>query len=137
MCLLTVRRIRILVLCLAGVFISEVSLAQPTLVLIANYDAKLNVAGAEQHITSQAKVRNGRTIPIEFQGHRIDVTVESIGNGKYDAVVDLYERSDGTWYKITLEGLTFEAMFAAPVNLKWREANISLDLAIAIAISNQ
>ncbi len=126
-----------LVLCLAGILLSEASLSQLTLVLVSNYDIKLNVAGADHHITNQAKVRNGKTIPIEFQNNRVDVTIDTIGDEKYRATVILYERDNTTWNKIDHEDLTFEAMFGAPVNLQWEEADISIDLAIAVSVSNQ
>jgi hypothetical protein len=126
-----------LVLCLAGLLLSEASLSQLTLVLISNYDIKLNVAGEVHHITNQAKVRNGKTIPIEFQSNRVDVTIDTIGDGRYRATVNLFERDSATWNKIAHEDLTFEAMFGAPVNLQWEEADISIDLAIAVSVSNQ
>jgi len=126
-----------LILCVAGLLLAEVSLSQLTLVLISNYDITLNVPGGIQHITNQAKVRNGKTFPIEFRSHRVDVTINTIGDGNYRATVNLYERHDATWFKMTVEDLTFEAMFGAPVNLQWEDTDISVDLAIAVSISNQ
>ena len=126
-----------MILCLAGILLAETSLSQLTLVLISNYDIKLNVAGAAHHITNQAKVRNGKSIPIEFQSHRVDITIDTIGDGKYRAKLSLYERDKTSWYKISLDDLTFEAMFGAPVNLKWEGADIAIDLAIAVSVFNQ
>ena len=126
-----------LILCVAGLLFAEASLSQLTLVLISNYDITLNVPGAIQHITNQAKVRNGKTFPIEFRNHRVDVTINTIGDGKYRATVNLYERHDATWFKMIVEDLTFEAMFGAPVNLQWDDVDISIDLAIAVSVSNQ
>lgn len=125
------------VFCLAGLFFAEVCLSQSTLILISNYDIKLEVEDEVQHITNQAKVRNGKTIPIEFLEHRIDITIRSVGGGKYRAWIDLYQKDETSWFKITEEDLTFEAMFAAPINLQWGEADISMDLSIAVSISNR
>ena len=110
------------------------AVAQSTLVLISNYDVKLIVAGELQHITDQAKVRDRRTFPIEFQQHRIDVSVSNIGNGKYRAILDMFERTDTGWEKITTDELAFEALFAAPIQYKWTVGDVSVDLGIAVSM---
>jgi hypothetical protein len=92
------------------------------------------VAGETHHITNQAKVRNGRTFPIEFQAHRIDITVRNIGNGKYRATLEFLEQTDTGWHRIATDDLSFEAMFAAPVQYQWQAGDMSLDLAIAVSI---
>ncbi|MFQ5610003.1 MAG: hypothetical protein ACE5F8_07010 [Woeseiaceae bacterium] len=105
------------------------------MVLTANYDARLTVAGAKFHVTSQAKVRNGRTFPIDFQDHRIDVTISTLGDGKYRAYVNVFERHDNDWRKVTRDELEFEAAFAAPIQFEWAEGELSMDVAIAVSIS--
>jgi hypothetical protein len=124
-------------LCLTVALLSQETSAQNTLVLISNHDAKLLVAGEAHHITNQAKVRSGRTFPIEFQKHRIDVTIRNIGDGKYHATIELLERTDIGWYRITTDDLSFEAMYAAPIQYRWQAGDISLDLAIAVSIFHQ
>ena len=126
-----------LALCLAGVLFSATSLAQSTVVLTSNYDVKLNVDGELHHVTNQARVRNGNTFPIEFQRHRIDVNIFNIGDGKYRAILNVYERKEGLWSEISTSDLTFEAMFAAPVQYQWKSGDVSLDLGIAVAILNR
>ena len=121
-------------LILTGVFFSAASHAQLTVVLISNYDAKLTISGNLHRISGQAKVRSGRTFPIEFQGHRIDVSVNNIGDGKYRAVVNVFEKYNDGWSEITVDPLTIEALFAAPVQFQWQSDNASMDLAIAISI---
>ena len=121
-------------MCIAGVFLSTVALAQSTLVLISNYDVKLTVAGQLHHITDQAKVRDQRTFPIEFQQHRIDVSVSSIGSGKYRAIINMFERTDSGWNEMTTDELMFEALFSAPIELKWTAGDVSVDLGIAVSI---
>ena len=123
-----------LALILAGVLLFAVGHAQLTVVLISNYDAKLTVAGELQHISNQAKVRSGRTFPIDFQDHRIDVSVTNIGDGKYRAFITVLEKDDDGWSEITVEDLTFEALFAAPVQFQWQSDTVSMDLAIAVSI---
>lgn len=123
-----------LAVCIAGVFLSAVALAQSTLVLISNYDVKLTVAGELHHITSQVKVRDRRTFPIEFQQHRIDVSISNIGNGEYRAILDMFERTDAGWNKITTDELAFEAQFAAPIQYKWTAGDVSVDLGIAVSM---
>ena len=123
-----------LALILTGVFFSTVGQAQLTVVLISNYDAKLSVAGELHHISNQTKVRSGRTFPIEFQDHRIDVSVNNIGNGKYRAFVNVFEKNADGWSEITADDLTFEALYAAPVQFRWQSDRVSMDLAIAVSI---
>jgi hypothetical protein len=124
-----------LALILTGVFFSAASHAQLTVVLISNYDAKLTISGELHHISGQAKVRSGRTFPIEFQDHRIDVSVNYIGDGKYRAFVNVFEKHfDDSWSEITIDPLSFEALYAAPVQFQWQSDNVSMDLAIAISI---
>jgi hypothetical protein len=123
-----------LALIVASVLVSAVSHAQLTVILISNYDAKLTVAGELHHITNQSKVRSGRTFPIEFQDYRIDVSVNNIGDGKYRAFVNVFEKSDVGWSEITADDLTFEALFAAPVQFQWQSDKVSMDLAIAVSI---
>ena len=124
-------------LCLTVAFLSQEASAQQTLVLISNHDAKLLVAGESHHITNQAKVRNGRTFPIEFQKYRIDITIRNIGDGEYHATLELLERTDIGWYRITPDDLSFDAMYAAPIQYQWQAGDISLDLAIAVSIFHQ
>lgn len=119
---------------LAGVLFSAVGHAQLTVVLIANYDAKLTVAGELHHISSQTKVRSGRTFPIDFQDHRIDVSVANIGDGQYRAFITVLEKDEDGWTEITVEDMMFEALFAAPVQFQWQSDEVSLDLAIAVSI---
>jgi hypothetical protein len=121
-------------LCLVGLFFTAISQAQLTVVLVSNYDAKLLVAGESHHITNQVRVRNGRTFPIEFQEHRIDVSIVSIGDGKYRATLNVFDRKESRWSEITTDDLTFEALFAAPVVYQWKSGDVSLDLGIAVSI---
>lgn len=119
---------------MAGVLFAAVGHAQLTVVLISNYDAKLTIASELHHVSSQIKVRSGRTFPIEFQDHRIDVSVANIGDGKYRAFIAVLEKDENGWSEITVEDLMFEALFAAPVHFQWQLADVSLDLAIAVSI---
>jgi hypothetical protein len=110
------------------------ALAQPTIVFIANYDVKLEVAEERAHVSSQAKVRNGSTFPIELQKYRIDVSINNNGNGTYRAVVSLYERADGGWHKVNVDELSFKAMYAAPTQFLWSAGDIAMDMGIAVSI---
>ena len=121
-------------LCLAAVLLSQETSAQHTLILISNHDARLLVSGETHHITNQAKVRSGRTFPIEFQNHRIDVTIMNIGSGKYHARLELLERTDMGWFEISTDDLSYEAMYAAPIQYQWNMGDISLDLAMAVSV---
>jgi len=120
--------------CVAGLFLSANSVAQSTLVYTANYDVKLIVAGETSHITSQARVRDKSTIPIDFQEHRIDVTVTNSGSGRYSAFVDVFEKTESDWNRINTEDLSFEAVYGAPVQIQWSDDGISMDFAIAVSI---
>jgi len=122
------------VICLGGLSLSASSMAQSTLVYTSNYDVKLVVAGETSHITHQARVRDKSTIPIDFQEHRIDVTVTNIGSGRYSAFVDVFEKTESDWNRINTEDLSFEAVYGAPVQLQWSDDGISMDFAIAISI---
>lgn len=113
------------------------SAAQPTVIHIANHDVKLTVAGELQHITSQAKVRDGRSFPVNFQAYRLDIGISNIGDGAYLASVNIYENTDDGWYKVNVDELSFEAAYAAPTQFKWNVGDVSLDLGIAVSIYPQ
>jgi len=113
------------------------SQAQPTVIFIANHDVKLTVAGELGHITSQAKVRDGRSFPVNFETYRLDIGISNIGNGSYLASVNIYENTDDGWYKVNVDELSFEAAYAAPTQFKWSVGDISLDLGIAVSIFPQ
>ena len=119
---------------LAFTCLPQTAAAQQTLVLISNHDVKLQIAGDTQHVTHQAKVRNTKTFPIEFQMHRMDVSVSNIGNGKYRATLSLLEQTDMGWERISMDDLSFEAMYGAPVQYQWQAGDISVDLAIAVSV---
>lgn len=121
-------------------FLTAVTLAdseQRSLIFIANYDARLNVSGTYYEVQMQAKVRNGSTFPIDFQHHRLDITVAEIPGGKYLATLNILERSQNSWFTVNTEPLSFEGSYAAPVEFKWAVGEFSLDLAIVISIVAQ
>lgn len=76
----------------------------------------------------------GYPILLEFQEYRIDVNVSNIGDGKYRAILNVFNRKESGWTEVTTDDLTFEALFAAPVNYQWKSGDVSLDLAIAVSI---
>jgi hypothetical protein len=119
-------------------FLTAVALAdseQRSLIFVANYDARLSVSGAYYEVQMQAKVRNGSTFPIDFQNHKLNITVTEIPGGKYLAKLNILELSQNSWFTVNAEPLSFEGSYAAPVEFKWAVGEFSLDLAIAISVA--
>ena len=109
--------------------------AQNELIFIANYDAKLHVGDNRGEIQMQAKVRNGSTFPVDFQDYRLDVTVSQISEGQYRANLNIFERTDGEWYRVNTNDISFDGSYSIPVEYKWNVGDMTLDLAISVAIA--
>lgn len=118
---------------LVVVFVAGPASAQANKVFIANYDVKLLVDETAWHIQTQAKVRNGSTFPILFQGHRIDVRVTDLEDGQYRADLGVFENSRGAWIKINTDNISFQGNYSIPLEFKWTTGDIAFDLAISIA----
>ena len=112
------------------------ALAQSTLVLASNYDAILVVGESESRITSRSKVRNGNTIPIQFQKHRINITLSEPAPGEFRAEINIFERTPDGWYLINDDPLKFEGDYMTPVEYQWRLGEVHLNLAIVVSIAD-
>lgn len=110
---------------------------ESTIIFASNYDAQFTVEGVLSHKQSRVKVRNGSTFPIEFQSHRIDVTLSTAADDEYEASLRLYEKTDRKWYLVNTEMIVFIGSYSAPAVYEWRIDNISLDLAIVVSIANE
>ena len=121
---------------LLSVLGSPVVSAQSILVLATNYDAVLVVGGNESRITSRSKVRNGNTIPVQFQKHRINITLSEAAPGEFRAEINIFERTPDGWYLINDDPLKFGGTYTTPVEYQWRLGEIYLNLAIVVSIAD-
>lgn len=125
-----------LCVCLLSVFGASVVSAQSTLVFTTNYDAVLVVGGNESRITSRSKVRNGSTIPIQFQKHRINIKLSEVAPGEFKAEVNVFERTPDGWYLINTDPLLFGGDYTTPVEYQWRLGEVYLNLAIVVSVAD-
>ncbi len=110
--------------------------AQSTLVFATNYDAILVVGESESRITSRSKVRNGNTIPVQFQKHRINITLSEVAPGEFKAEVNVFERTPDGWYLINTDPLLFGGDYTTPVEYQWRLGEVYLNLAIVVSVAD-
>lgn len=103
-------------------------------VLIVNYSAKLKIADEIGEIKGQAKVRDQGTFPIEFQDHRVEISVLVKEGTEYSAKLNLLEKGDSGWYSINSEAVSIMGYFEVPVEFIWSEGDFKLDLAMAISL---
>ena len=131
------RRISAFIVCvfLLSVSGSPVS-AQSILVFATNYDAILVVGESESRITSRSSVRNGSTIPIQFQKHRINITLSGAEPGEFRAEINIFERTPDGWYLINTDPLSFGGAYTTPVEYQWRLGEIYLNLAIVVSVAD-
>ena len=114
-----------------------VVLAEPARVFASNYDAILIVGESESRISSRSMVRNGSTIPIEFQRHRINITLSEVAPGEFGAEINIFERTTDDWLLINTDPLSFGGVYTTPVEYQWRLGEVYLNLAIVVSIARQ
>lgn len=124
-------------LILVGIFFAATSVAESILIFATNYDAKLTVSDSVNHAQSRVKVRNGSTVPVEFQRHRVDITIVEASATEYQASISIYEKTERKWYLINTKSLSFVGSYGAPAVYKWSVGEISLDVAIVVSIASQ
>ena len=110
--------------------------AQSTLVFATNYDAILVVGESESRITSRSNVRNGSTIPIQFQRHIINITLSGAEPGEFRAEINIFKRTPDGWYLINTDPLSFGGAYTTPVEYQWRLGEIYLNLAIVVSVAD-
>ncbi len=123
----------VVVLTLASLFVFQGGHAESDSVFFCNYDVLLTVDDSIGQINSRARVRDGHTLPIEFQEHRIDILIADAGGGRVDLGITLFEKSGGSWYQINPEPLSFGGTFGIPVQYQWSNGDLSLDVAISVS----
>ena len=82
-------------------------------------------------------VRNGNTIPIEFQRHRINITLSEIAPDEFEAEINIFERTTDGWFLINSDPLSFGGAYTTPVEYQWRLGEVYLNLAIVVSIARQ
>lgn len=115
------------------VFIFGAGQADDELLFFCNYDVVLTAEDSVGQINSRARVRDGHTVPIEFQNHRIDILVASAGDNGATFAITLFEKSAEYWYQINPEPLTFGGNLGVPVRYQWSDGDLSLDVAISVS----
>jgi len=111
--------------------------AEPARVFASNYDAILIVGESESRISSRSMVRNGNTIPIEFQRHRINITLSEIAPDEFEAEINIFERTTDGWFLINSDPLSFGGAYTTPVEYQWRLGEVYLNFAIVVSIARQ
>jgi hypothetical protein len=107
--------------------------AQSTLIFASNYDLALTTNGAQSRAQSRVEVRNESTFPIEFQKHKIHITVSAISKDQYTITMSIYEKSLGSWFEINAGDISFGGTYSIPVEYKWSGADVHLNLAIVVS----
>jgi hypothetical protein len=115
------------------VFVFGAGQADDESVFFCNYDVLFTVDDSVGQINSRARVRDGHTVPIEFQHHKIDILVADGGNDRVDFSITLFEMSGKYWYQINPEPLRFSGMLGIPVQYQWSDGQLSLDVAISVS----
>lgn len=113
--------------------ITAQSIAQAENILAANYDVLLNIGETEWQIQSQAQVRSGNAIPVDFGQHKVDLRITADSATNYSVVVSLSENTEDGWYLVTTTPPRFEGEFAIPVQFAWSSGDVALDIAIAVS----
>jgi len=86
--------------------------------------------------------RSGRPFPVAFQYHRIDMTITDIDEKKFRVDMAVYERTDeaafatadSTFARISTDDIVFEGAYNEPVEYRWANADISINMAIAVSV---
>ena len=115
------------------VFVFGAGQADDEPVFFCNYDVLFTVDDSVGQINSRARVRDGHTVPIEFQNHKIDILVAGGGDDRVEFAITLFEMSDKYWYQINPEPLRFSGMLGIPVQYQWSDGHLSLDVAISVS----
>ena len=110
--------------------------AEENQVFFCNYDVLLTTSDSVAQINSRARVRDGHTIPIEFQNHKVHIAVASPGDRRVEIAVLLFEKFEEHWYQVNPEPLTFSGTLGIPVQYQWSDGELSLDIALSVS-SNQ
>lgn len=122
---------------LVGIFVAATSVAESALIFAMNYDAKLTVNDSVNHAQSRVKVRNGSTVPVEFQRYRVDITIAEASATEYRTSISIYEKSERKWYPVDAGSLSFIGSYGAPAVYEWSGGEISLDLAVVVSVASQ
>ena len=102
-------------------------------IFFCNYDVVLAIDDSVGQINSRARVRDGHTVPIEFQDYKVDVQVAGTEDDGVEFTITLFERSGDYWYEINPEPLEFAGTLGIPVQYQWGDGRVSLDVAISVS----
>ena len=129
----TLSRLLCFVVAVASLVAFGAAQADDDLIFFCNYDVLLTVDDSVGQINSRARVRDGHTIPIDFQDHRIDILIADAGEGRVELGITLFERSGDRWYQINPEPLKFSGELGIPVQYQWSDGSMALDVAISVS----
>ena len=107
--------------------------AESERVFSSNYHLVLNAGESMGEIQTSARVRDGHTIPAEFQTHRIDITVTSVSDSRFVIRLNIFEKYQSEWYRLDAGEMEFEGEFGIPVEYAWNSADLQLNLAIVVS----
>ena len=100
-------------------------------VLNVNYDVLLTVDTAEYQLQSRARVRDGHTLPVDFNRYRVTLDVHAVGD-EFSIKLNIFERIDNAWYKFNSDQPGLQGPLGIPAQYVWESGDIKLDLAIVV-----
>ena len=109
------------------------SRADSDLIFFCNYDVLFSVEETVGQVNSRARVRDGHTVPIEFQDYRIEISVAGGPDDSVKFAISMFEKSGQSWYLINPEPLSFGGTLGVPVEYRWSDGGIALDVAISVS----
>lgn len=122
------------IVCMLAALAAAPVLAESGVIYASNYDVVLNADAESGQIRSRSRVRDGHTIPVEFARHKVDIRVSDRGGEKVEIELRLFAKSDGSWYPINTDTVSFPAQLEVPVEFTWEGAGIEVDLALVVSV---
>jgi hypothetical protein len=131
-----------LILAIALLGALEPAVADDGYVFAANFDIRLITGDVSSQVNNRAMVRDGNTIPVLFQYHRIDMTISGHDDDNFVVSMAVFERTDDAAFakddspysRIHPDDIVFEGDFSAPTEYRWSSADISISLAIGVSV---
>ena len=103
---------------------------QTATVFTSNYDVRLTVNGVLNHAQSRARVRAGHTIPVEFQRHKVNLTISPTGSGQYAVNAALFKKSASGWLPIVMDIPELRGDLGTPMSFTSEANDIKLNVVL-------
>ena len=120
-----------------AIILFTTSFAEEPPVLAVNFDLSLIAGDANYTAQSNAMVRSGNVIPIELGSFKVGLKISEGPAGKFTIQLPIYEKTDDTWYQINQPAPEFDGNLGAPTEITWESADLKLDLAIIVGLTDR